>query len=212
MRCLASLLALGTAAMAMETLDAAYFGLVGADGVSEQVATKYSQCLQNTMSSRGAVAFVASESVLDYMNNLKSDDGCDRACQSKLAEKLDVEGVLSGSLKKNKDGFMTTLQIIRPDSNAKVEIISWQIVGTEKELMADGCKNGAGVVYNYLATPPTVEHPRWPKGFDLVKARESALNKGDVMKLVEELREEASRGNAMNNTNPDADKSGRSGR
>lgn len=190
---------------AQESITTVFLGLTPTNGMDKNLAEKYTGCLQGIMQSRGAITFIDNSTLDKSVDLLLSSgaDGCDLNCQSALARSANADHVIAGSIEKNQIGFKTTLQIAYADSAKKPEKIDWIIVGKDKDLLGDGCKNGGGVIYNYLATPEAKVKLALPEGYNYEKVRDQAINRGDVYKLVEQLRAKEARDGAMDQKNKD---------
>lgn len=204
------LLMCSSLALADDSMTAVFLGLVPGNQVDQSLAHQYSDCLRSTMQKRGAISFI-DNSTLDKPTDLllsSGTDGCDLICQSALARSVSADYVISGILEKSLTGYRSILQISYADSALKPEKIDWQIIGNDKDLFDDGCKNGGGVIYTYLATPEAKVHLKLPEGYNYEHVRDQAINRSDVYKLVQILREKEERNGAMSKKNPDASTSG----
>lgn len=198
------------AALAQDSMSALFLGLKPSAELSADLAQKYGNCLRDTMQKRGAFSFLDLQSVeTDKLQKFQNaNDSCKLDCQSALVRTLGVDYVISGQLEKIAYGYRSSLQIIYADSAKESAQIDWNIVGSEKDLFGDGCKNGGGVIYNYLATPEAKVRLKLPPGYNYELIRDQAINRSDVYKLVQILREKEERDGALSKKNPDASKSG----
>jgi hypothetical protein len=200
-----AIVTLGAAALiyAQETVPGVtYFsGLTGTQGVDQTLASQYATCLTKELSSRGAVQ-------LSLASPSEWGAPCNSNCLQEARQSAGINRAFSGELRKNANGFQAVLRF----EGAGVTQTDWMIIGDTKQLMSDGCKNGAGVIYNALITPPR-KNIQPPPGYQAEVERDRGMNANvDVFEKVEADRAKASRGGASSNTNPDSDKSGKTGR
>lgn len=178
----------------------AFASLLQGPGVDGATAQQYLDCLQAEWRQKAAFELSSAEDVREA-----SQGG---ECGVECGKILGVDLVVSASLSTSKFGYTVTMNMLEVESG-KTDRIDWNVIGTKKDLMLDGCKNGAAVVYNYQVTPDAKVAIKLPAGYNAETARDQGLKGGinNDMILVKE-RAAAERGKAMNQKNPDSKNTG----
>lgn len=187
-------------ALADQAQTIAFTGLFEGQGVDAATSQQYVDCLQAEWLKKGAFALVKSEEI----QSAASGGECGATCGQNLGADL----VVSGSIATNKYGYLVSLNMLEV-STGKTERIDWNVIGDKKDLMNDGCKNGAAVVYNYQVTPDAKVAVKLPSNYNAEKSRDHGMEGGvnNDLILVKE-RAQAERAKAMNQKNPDSKGSG----
>lgn len=192
--------ALALNAMADNAETIAFTGLFEGQGVDAATSQQYVDCLQSEWLQKGAFALVKTEDI----QKIAPSGECNSACGKELGADL----VVSGSIAASKFGYVVSLNMLDVNSQTN-ERIDWNVIGNKKDLLGDGCKNGAGIVYNYQVTPQAKVAVKLPASYNAENTRDRGLQGGinNDLILVKE-RAQAERSKAMNQKNPDAQGTG----
>ncbi len=178
-----------------------YMGMNAGTGVDASLVQKYSQCIATELRTRGALTLV-------LPSQDKLNQSCNTSCLDQNKQSEGANQALSAEVRKDPNGYKVVLMVSTAQGSYSTD---WLVVGDSKALLGDGCKNGAGIIYNSLATPPRKASAKSNGNAEKIRDRGMSANP-NIFGIIEEERAAASRGGAASNTNPDSDKSGKTGR